>query len=93
MKYVDEYRDADLGRALSGEILSLVEPGRTVPPNPTMSGPMLTVDSGSGSAGGSAGGWPGQRASRRWRLPPNPGARSTAKPAAARPRRTSPAAE
>ncbi len=28
MKYVDEYRDAELGRALSGEILSLVEPGR-----------------------------------------------------------------
>ena len=28
MKYVDEYRDADLGQALAGEILSLVEPGR-----------------------------------------------------------------
>ncbi len=28
MKFVDEYRDADLGRALSGEILSMVEPGR-----------------------------------------------------------------
>ena len=28
MKYVDEYRDAELGRALAGEILSLVEPGR-----------------------------------------------------------------
>ncbi|MDQ3850483.1 MAG: hydrogenase formation protein HypD [Actinomycetota bacterium] len=28
MKYVDEFRDAELGRALSGQILSLVEPGR-----------------------------------------------------------------
>ena len=28
MKYVDEYRDAELGRALAGEILSTVEPGR-----------------------------------------------------------------
>ncbi|MDQ2748213.1 MAG: hydrogenase formation protein HypD [Actinomycetota bacterium] len=28
MKFVDEFRDADLGQALSGEILSLVEPGR-----------------------------------------------------------------
>ena len=28
MKYVDEFRDAELGRALAGEILSLVEPGR-----------------------------------------------------------------
>ncbi len=28
MRYVDEYRDAELGRALSGEILGLVEPGR-----------------------------------------------------------------
>src|SRR4051812_41335125 len=28
MKYVDEYRDADLGRALAGEILATVEPGR-----------------------------------------------------------------
>ena len=28
MKYVDEFRDADLGQALAGEILSLVQPGR-----------------------------------------------------------------
>ena len=28
MRFVDEYRDAELGRALSGQILSLVEPGR-----------------------------------------------------------------
>jgi hydrogenase expression/formation protein HypD len=28
LKYVDEYRDAELGRALSGEILAAVEPGR-----------------------------------------------------------------
>jgi hydrogenase expression/formation protein HypD len=28
MRYVDEYRDAELGRALAGEILSIVEPGR-----------------------------------------------------------------
>jgi len=28
VRYVDEYRDAELGRALSGEILGLVEPGR-----------------------------------------------------------------
>ena len=28
MKYVDEFRDAELGRALAAEILSLVEPGR-----------------------------------------------------------------
>ncbi len=28
VKYVDEFRDAELGRALAGEILSLVEPGR-----------------------------------------------------------------
>ncbi len=28
MKYVDEFRDAELGRALSAEILSLCEPGR-----------------------------------------------------------------
>jgi hydrogenase expression/formation protein HypD len=28
MRYVDEYRDAALGRALSGEILSAVDPGR-----------------------------------------------------------------
>ena len=28
MKFVDEFRDPELGRALSGEILSLVEPGR-----------------------------------------------------------------
>ncbi|MEA2410970.1 MAG: hydrogenase expression/formation protein HypD, partial [Thermoleophilaceae bacterium] len=28
MKYVDEYRDAELGRALAGEILATVEPGR-----------------------------------------------------------------
>ncbi|MFI5004382.1 MAG: hydrogenase formation protein HypD [Solirubrobacterales bacterium] len=29
MRYVDEFRDAELGRALAGEIRSLVEPGRT----------------------------------------------------------------
>ena len=28
MRFVDEYRDAELGRALSGEILATVEPGR-----------------------------------------------------------------
>jgi hydrogenase expression/formation protein HypD len=28
MRFVDEFRDAELGRALAGEILSLVEPGR-----------------------------------------------------------------
>ena len=28
MKFVDEFRDPELGRAVSGEILSLVEPGR-----------------------------------------------------------------
>jgi hydrogenase expression/formation protein HypD len=28
VKYVDEFRDPELGRALAGEILSLVEPGR-----------------------------------------------------------------
>ena len=28
MKYVDEFRDAELGRALAGEILATVEPGR-----------------------------------------------------------------
>ncbi len=28
MRYVDEFRDAALGRAVAGEILSLVEPGR-----------------------------------------------------------------
>ncbi len=28
MKFVDEFRDAELGRAVSAEILSLVEPGR-----------------------------------------------------------------
>jgi hydrogenase expression/formation protein HypD len=28
MKYVDEFRDPELGRALAGEILTLVEPGR-----------------------------------------------------------------
>ena len=28
MKFVDEFRDAALGRAVAGEILSLVEPGR-----------------------------------------------------------------
>jgi hydrogenase expression/formation protein HypD len=28
VKYVDEYRDAELGRALSGEIAATVEPGR-----------------------------------------------------------------
>ena len=28
MKFVDEFRDADLGRVLAGEILSIVEPGR-----------------------------------------------------------------
>jgi len=28
MKFVDEYRDADLGQALAGEILATVEPGR-----------------------------------------------------------------
>ena len=27
MKFVDEFRDAELGRAVAGEILSLVEPG------------------------------------------------------------------
>ena len=28
MKYVDEFRDAELGRAVAGEILAAVEPGR-----------------------------------------------------------------
>ena len=28
MKYVDEFRDADLGQVLAGEILATVEPGR-----------------------------------------------------------------
>ena len=28
MRFVDEFRDAELGRALAGEILSTVEPGR-----------------------------------------------------------------
>ncbi|MDX6617959.1 MAG: hydrogenase expression/formation protein HypD [Gaiellales bacterium] len=28
MRFVDEYRDAELGRALAGEILAIVEPGR-----------------------------------------------------------------
>jgi hydrogenase expression/formation protein HypD len=28
MRFVDEYRDADLGQAVAGQILSLVEPGR-----------------------------------------------------------------
>ncbi len=28
MKYVDEFRDPELGRALAGEVLNLVEPGR-----------------------------------------------------------------
>ena len=28
VRYVDEFRDAELGRAVAGEILSLVEPGR-----------------------------------------------------------------
>ena len=28
MKFVDEFRDAELGRAVAGQILSLVEPGR-----------------------------------------------------------------
>jgi hydrogenase expression/formation protein HypD len=28
LRYVDEFRDADLGRALAGEILAAVEPGR-----------------------------------------------------------------
>ncbi len=28
MRFVDEFRDADLGRALAGEILAAVEPGR-----------------------------------------------------------------
>jgi hydrogenase expression/formation protein HypD len=28
VRYVDEYRDAELGRALAAEILSTVEPGR-----------------------------------------------------------------
>ena len=27
MKYVDEYRDAELGRVLAGEIVATVEPG------------------------------------------------------------------
>ena len=29
MKFVDEFRDAELGKALAGEILAAVEPGRT----------------------------------------------------------------
>ena len=28
MKFVDEFRDAELGRAVATEIMSLVEPGR-----------------------------------------------------------------
>ena len=28
MRFVDEFRDADLGRAVAGEILATVEPGR-----------------------------------------------------------------
>ena len=28
MRYVDEFRDAELGRAVAGEILATVEPGR-----------------------------------------------------------------
>ncbi|MGZ4351343.1 MAG: hydrogenase formation protein HypD, partial [Solirubrobacteraceae bacterium] len=28
MRFVDEFRDAELGRAVAGQILSLVEPGR-----------------------------------------------------------------
>jgi hydrogenase expression/formation protein HypD len=28
VRYVEEFRDAGLGRALAGEILSLVQPGR-----------------------------------------------------------------
>ena len=28
MKFVDEFRDAELGQALAGEILAAVEPGR-----------------------------------------------------------------
>ncbi|HEX4759177.1 MAG TPA: hypothetical protein VH256_00185, partial [Thermoleophilaceae bacterium] len=28
MRFVDEFRDAELGRAVAGEILSLAEPGR-----------------------------------------------------------------
>jgi hydrogenase expression/formation protein HypD len=28
MKYMDEFRDAELGRALAGKILGAVEPGR-----------------------------------------------------------------
>ena len=28
MKYVDEFRDAELGQAVAGEILATVEPGR-----------------------------------------------------------------
>jgi len=28
VKYVDEYRDAELGRVLAGKILATVEPGR-----------------------------------------------------------------
>jgi hydrogenase expression/formation protein HypD len=28
MRYVDEFRDPELGRAVAGDILSLVEPGR-----------------------------------------------------------------
>ena len=30
MKFVDEFRDAALGRAVAGEILSLVEPGTRI---------------------------------------------------------------
>ena len=29
MKFVDEFRDAELGQALAGEILSAVEPAAT----------------------------------------------------------------
>jgi hydrogenase expression/formation protein HypD len=28
MRFVDEYRNAELGRAVAGEIVSIVEPGR-----------------------------------------------------------------
>ena len=29
MKFVDEFRDAELGQVVAGEILAAVEPGRT----------------------------------------------------------------
>ena len=29
MRFVEEFRDAELGRALAGEMLALIEPGRT----------------------------------------------------------------